>query len=180
MTATSITSSRGRLREIVTASGLAKGEVALDVGTGIGALIPFIEEREPARIIACDLSPQMLLRLSQKHPGVERHLKDVIDLDLPDASLDVAFMNGVFSNIADKPAALSNLARMLKRGGRIVVSHPEGRAFIKKLMAQIEFHLDPLPDEAEWKAMLAPFPFEPAYFLDAPRQYIAVARRTGD
>jgi len=168
----------GRLREIVAAAELQPGQVVLDVGSGTGALIPLLEAFRPARIIACDLSPKMLARLAERHPQVERHLADVADLDLPPASLDAAFMNAMFSNVADKPAALRNLARMLKPGGRLVVSHPEGRDFIHKLQRHLDFRLDPLPDEAEWRALLATFPFEPAYFLDDPSQYIAVARRT--
>ncbi|MBW1712712.1 MAG: class I SAM-dependent methyltransferase [Deltaproteobacteria bacterium] len=168
----------GRLGEIVAAARIQPGQVVLDVGAGVGALIPHIQTFKPSRILACDLSPRMLKRLKKKFPQVETFLADVIDIELPDGSLDAAFMNGMFSNIYDKPAALANLCRLLKPGGRMIVSHPEGRGFIVKLQAQVDFHLDPLPDEEEWLKLLEPFPLESVYYLDAPRQFIAVARRT--
>src|SRR5574341_208637 len=53
-----------------------------------------------------------------------------------DASVDVVLMNAVYGNIADKPAAQRNVGRMLRPGGRLVVSHPEGRAFVDRLRAE--------------------------------------------
>lgn len=167
----------GRLKEIVAAAELKPGTAVLDVGTGTGALIDPILAYNPGRVAACDLSPRMLARLGELHPRVERILGDVTDLDLPDQSFDAVFMNAVFSNIADKPAALANTARMLKDGGRLVVGHPEGRGFITKLKAHLPFEIDPLPDEAQWRQILAPHPLEPGYFLDDPTQYVAVAVR---
>lgn len=167
----------GRLKEIAAAAELHPGDAVLDVGSGTGALIEPITGYKPGRLAACDLSPRMLARLGELHPQVERILGDVTDLDLPDESFDVVFMNAVFSNIADKPAALANTARMLKDGGRLVVGHPEGRDFIIKLQAHLPFEIDPLPDETQWRELLAPHPFEPGYFLDDPTQYIAVAVR---
>ncbi len=167
----------GRLKEIVAAAEIQPGDAILDVGTGTGALIEHILPFKPGRIIGCDLSPKMLKRMGERFPQAERILGDVTDLTLPDAALDVVFMNAMFSNVADKPAALKNIARMLKGGGRVVVSHPEGRNFIIKLKPHVPFHLDPLPSEDEWREMLASHPLTPSYFLDAPRQYIAVAIR---
>jgi hypothetical protein len=51
-----------RLAEIVAAASLLPGEVVLDVGTGVGVLIPLIENYRPAAILACDLAEKMLER----------------------------------------------------------------------------------------------------------------------
>ena len=45
-----------RLQEIVSAAGLASGEIVLDVGTGAGILVPLIAACHPSEIWACDLS----------------------------------------------------------------------------------------------------------------------------
>jgi len=113
-----------RLAEVVGAAGLHPGEVVLDIGTGVGVLIPLIESFEPSRIVACDIAEKMLQRMQQKHPKVQTVHSDVADLPLEDASVDVAFLNAMFGNIADKPRACRNLSRILRPGGRMVVSHP--------------------------------------------------------
>ncbi len=169
-----------RLRRIVARAEIEPGDVVLDVGTGVGALIPLILEYKPYRILACDLSTEMLKRVAQKYPRVETFNSDVIDLDLDRASLDVVFMNGMFSNIYDKPAALARLVFLLRPGGRMVVSHPEGREFICRLRENVKFHLDLLPAKKEWLGMISPFPFEPVLFEDEPEFYLALARRKED
>jgi len=41
------------------------------------------------------------------------------------------FMNAMYGNIADKPAACSNMSRVFRSGRCLEVSHPEGRGFIE-------------------------------------------------
>ena len=69
-------------------------------------------------------------------------------------------MNGMYGNIADKPAACGNAARMLRSGGRLVVSHPEGRAFVDQLRATSDLFIESLPTKAEFETLLAATGFE--------------------
>ena len=55
-----------RLREIVSSAGLRSGEVVLDVGTGVGVLIPLIQSYQPAAVLACDVAEKMLERVQSK------------------------------------------------------------------------------------------------------------------
>ena len=166
-----------RLAEIVAAAAVAPGEVVLDGGAGVGVLVPFIRRYLPVRIIACDLAEQMLERLALKYPEVEVRRADIAILDLPDASVDVAFLNAMYGNIADKAAAHRNLARMLQPGGRLVVSHPEGRAFVDQLRATSGLFIEPYPTETEFAAALGPHGFTVAAYRDEPQLYIMVARK---
>jgi SAM-dependent methyltransferase len=135
-----------RLRRIVAAARPQPGATILDVGSGVGALIPYIREADPGRIVACDLSGAMLEELGRHYPEVKRRRCDVRDLALPDASVDVVFMNAVFGNIADKAGAMRNVARMLKPGGRVVVSHPLGRKFVEEIARRSSsFPIEPFP-----------------------------------
>ncbi len=106
-----------RLRATVQASGLRPGEKVLDVGTGTGILIPYILKYRPSEIHACDIAEKMLERVKHKFPRVITHLGDISDLPLPDDSLDVALINGCFSNILDKAKSLNNLYRLLRPNG---------------------------------------------------------------
>jgi ubiquinone/menaquinone biosynthesis C-methylase UbiE len=165
-----------RLKTTVRESGLKAGEKVLDVGTGTGILIGYILKYRPSEIHACDLAENMLERVKQKFPRVITHLYDVKDLPLPDDALDVVFINGCFSNILDKSKSLRNLHRLLRKQGRLVISHPLGRSFIVELKQHTPFHLDLLPDEVEAGDLLDRHGFEMVEFRDDFAFYLVVAK----
>ena len=166
-----------RLREIVSSSGLRSGEVVLDVGTGVGVLIPLIQSYQPAAVLACDVAEKMLELFQNKYPAVRTFHADIALLDLASTSLDAIFMNGMYGNIADKPAACRNAARMLRSGGRLVISHPEGRAFIDQLRATSDLFIEPFPTREEFEALLEPLGFEVITYRDESKLYLMVARK---
>ena len=166
-----------RLQEIVSSAGLHPGEVVLDVGTGVGVLIPLIRSYQPGAVLACDLAEKMLQRVQDKYPAVCTYHSDIAWLDLASTSLDAIFMNSMYGNIADKPAACRNAARMLRSGGRLVVSHPEGRAFIDQLRASSDLFIEPFPTREEFEALLEPLGFDVITYRDEPKLYLMVARK---
>ena len=166
-----------RLREIVSSAGLRSGEVVLDVGTGVGVLIPLIQSYRPAAVLACDVAEKMLQRVQDKYPAVRIYHADIASLELASTSLDAIFMNGMYGNIADKPAACRNASRMLRSGGRLVVSHPEGRAFIDQLRATSDLFIEPFPTREEFEALLEPLGFEVITYRDESKLYLMVARK---
>jgi ubiquinone/menaquinone biosynthesis C-methylase UbiE len=166
-----------RLREIVALAELRPGAVVLDVGTGVGVLIPLIQFYRPAAVLACDVADKMLQRVHDKCPLVDTYHADIISLDLASTSVDAIFMNGMYGNIADKPAACRNAARMLRSGGRFVVSHPEGRAFVDQLRASSDLFIESLPTKEEFEALLGPVGLEVIAYRDEPKLYLMVARK---
>jgi ubiquinone/menaquinone biosynthesis C-methylase UbiE len=168
---------RRALERIVESAALQREESVLDVGAGVGVLIPLFRARGVTRIIACEISPRMLQRLREIHPDVETILSDVCDLKLPDDSLDAAFMNAVFPNIADKPSALANISRMLRVGGRLIISHPEGRAFVDRLREVLPFPLDPLPFFPELRRLIQGLPLRIRRYADQKDLYLVVLEK---
>jgi ubiquinone/menaquinone biosynthesis C-methylase UbiE len=166
-----------RLENIVASAKIAKGATVLDVGSGTGILIPIIQKYKPGRIYACDLSGVMLERLSKNYPYVETILADVRDLSLPEGSIDVVFINACYPNIVDKAGAFTNISRMMKAEGRIMISHPLGKAFINSLKESAPFPLDDFPEEPEAYALLKPFGFVLERFVDETKLYILVATK---
>jgi ubiquinone/menaquinone biosynthesis C-methylase UbiE len=121
----------------------------------------------------------MLEQLRENYPYVKTITADIRDLNLMEGSIDAAFINACYPNIVDKAGAFSNINRMLKAEGRIVISHPLGKAFILSLKNGAPFPLDEFPEEPEAGALLKPFGFEIETFIDEPRLYILVATTCG-
>jgi len=163
------------MERIVAAPAIRPGETVLDVGTGTGALIPQIQAYHPGRIVGCDLSSKMLAQVAERYPDVERHQRDIYDLQLPVDSVDVVFMNAMYGNIADKEGALRNIARMLRSGGRVVISHPEGRAFVERIVKDIPYPVTPLPTEEEAHTFLGAFGLTVRQYTDEERLLIVLA-----
>jgi ubiquinone/menaquinone biosynthesis C-methylase UbiE len=164
-----------RLRQIVASADLHSGEAVLDVGAGAGALIPLIQPYRPSLVLACDLAERMLARVRQKYPHVGAFQCDIVWSPVKAASLNVIFMNAMFGNIADKPAACSNAAHALKPGGRLIVSHPEGRAFVDQLHAAGDLFIESLPTRKEFHALLEPTGLEVISYRDEPKLFVMVA-----
>jgi len=72
--------------------------------------------------------------------------------------------NAVFGNVFDQRAALEAAAALLQEGGRIVISHPLGRAFHERLRAgEIDIVPHALPDTATLSRLLSSLPLEVVY-----------------
>src|ERR1019366_6422408 len=166
-----------RLWEIIASAELCPGAVVLDVGTGAGVLIPLIQSYQPSTVLACDVAEKMLQRVHDKYPAVRTWHTDIVSLALASTNVDAIFMNGMFGNIADKSAACGNAARMLRSGGRLVVSHPEGRAFVDQLRTISDLFLEPFPTREAFEALLEPLGFEVITYRDESKLYLMVARK---
>jgi ubiquinone/menaquinone biosynthesis C-methylase UbiE len=166
-----------RLREIVASAELRPGAVVLDVGTGAGVLIPLIQSYRPSSVMVCDVAEKMLQRVHDKYPGVRTYHTDIAWLDLASTGVGAIFMNGMYGNIADKSAACGNAARMLRSGGRLVVSHPEGRAFVDQLRETSDLFIESLPTKEEFEALLEPPRLEVITYRDEPKLYLMVAQK---
>jgi SAM-dependent methyltransferase len=169
-----------RLRQIVAAAGLDPGDVVLDVGTGAGVLIPLIESYQPSIVLACDLAEQMLARVRRKYHRALVLQCDVVLLPLKPGSVDAVFMNAMYGNIADKAAACSQIAKVLRPGGRMVVSHPEGCRFVGELRARGDLFIELFPGREEFQQLLQPRGLEVVTYRDEAELYLMVARKTHD
>jgi len=108
---------------------LEEGEVVLDLGSGGGIDVILSARRVgPAGVAyGLDMTDEMLALAQQnaREAGVANvhFLKGVIEaIPLPPASVDVVISNCVVNLSVDKPAVLTEIARVLKPGGRIGIS----------------------------------------------------------
>jgi arsenite methyltransferase len=106
--------------------GITVGDAVLDLGCGAGfdAFVAALAVGPAGRVVGVDLSPEMLAvaecgRVQSGLPTLEFRETDVEALPFPDAHFDIALSNGVLNLIPDKPAALREVFRILKPGGRL-------------------------------------------------------------
>jgi arsenite methyltransferase len=111
-------------------AAIRPGDTVLDVGCGDG-LIGFgaLERVGPnGRVVFSDVSQELLDRCAEIAGGDERcaflraSATDLAHLD--DASVDVATLRSVLIYVDDRTAALAELHRVLRPGGRLSVFEP--------------------------------------------------------
>lgn len=102
---------------------IAEGMTVADIGCGAG-LDSLISARRGARVLAFDFSPAMLSRAaaSARELRETRCLfaqADAEALPLPDASVQMALINGILNLNGSRAAILREIARILAPGGRL-------------------------------------------------------------
>jgi ubiquinone/menaquinone biosynthesis C-methylase UbiE len=116
-----------RRRHLVrTALGATPGERILDVGCGPGFYCAeLLEEVGPkGSIVGLDSSPQMLALAARRCEGqgnVEFHEADATSLPVEDGGFDAALCVQVMEYVPDTAAALAELHRAIRPGGRVVI-----------------------------------------------------------
>jgi SAM-dependent methyltransferase len=90
----------------------------LEVGCGQGWLSERIESELGCEVVAIDQSERMVEIARGR--GVDARLGDVQDLPFRDGSFDVAAAAWMLYHVEDVDRALSELARVLRPGGRLV------------------------------------------------------------
>lgn len=122
-----------------------RGERVVDLGAGLGEFAAALDAAG-CEVVALETSAVALRRLAGRHPGIEARAVDPAGpLPLEDASVDVVWAGEVIEHVADTAAWLSEVRRVLRSGGRLLLSTPfHGRVKTAALaLARHERHFDP-------------------------------------
>lgn len=104
------------------------GDTVLDIGSGSGTdlLIARLLTGPAGRAIGLDVTPAMRRKLKRNAAtagvDVEVLAGDAESIPLPDASVDVVTSNGVLNLVPDKAAAMAEIGRVLRPGGRVQIA----------------------------------------------------------
>ncbi len=122
---------RGWRRATRAALGLLPGEQVLDVGAGTGVSTEELA-LSGAYAVGVDLSIGMLRAGRRSRPTVPLLAGDALRLPFADATFDAVTISFALRNVVDTDAALREMARVTRPGGRLVVcefSSPTNPAF---------------------------------------------------
>jgi demethylmenaquinone methyltransferase/2-methoxy-6-polyprenyl-1,4-benzoquinol methylase len=175
------------LEEFVPMFGLKKGQRILDVGTGTGILIPYLQQEVglTGHIIALDYAEKMIEVCKSKYKqfsNIDFLVNKIEENEFSSCSFDAVICFGVFPHLDDKLGALNQINRILKKDGRLIIAHALSSQEIlvhhknsSSVVAQ-----DSLPKKAEMKKLLKKTGFHRISITDIPGRYFCFSFKSID
>jgi ubiquinone/menaquinone biosynthesis C-methylase UbiE len=142
----------------------------LDVGCGEGSFAAALM-RAGAEVVALDVAEEPVRRARARHPNLEVWLvQPEAPLPIEDSSFDVVWVGETIEHVADTSMWLSELRRVMRPGGVVLLSTPEhgplSRLWLGLSRRAFEAHFDPRSDHLRFYTrrvlvdLLADFGFE--------------------
>lgn len=130
------------LDEVTGLLGLRPGQVLLDLACGRGGYGREIARRTGCRLVGVDFSAVAIEQARERAPQAEFHVGTLTATGLPDASVDAVLVVDALQFADPKVAALRECLRVLKPGGRLVVTCWQPRVSGDKTASRLMWDLD--------------------------------------
>ncbi len=171
---------KDKLGKLINSFRLKKGSQVLDLGCGTGILFPSILRAigKKGRLFGVDFSPKMLLEAKRKFQNVNIVLVCAPAENLPflPESFDYVIAFASFPHFQNQAKAIEETSRVLKKGGKLFITHLLSREELKEHHRQSgdeEVRNDVLPAEKILRCMLKKKGFKKTVILDKPSLYLA-------
>jgi len=173
-----------KLERLAQSLDIKPGSTVLDVGTGTGIFVPFLLAKigRTGRLVALDFAEEMLKKAQAKsfRGNIDYLNADITSVPLPDEVFDAVVCYSSFPHFHDKPKALREIKRLLKKGGKLFICHTSSRATINEIHRGIAAVADDtIPDSAEMRNMLRETGFTDIKISEATDSYLVSARSSG-
>jgi ubiquinone/menaquinone biosynthesis C-methylase UbiE len=160
---------------------LRPGDRVFEPGCGTGRLTELIAQRvgPSGAVYACDLSCSMigLARERMLPEQVELYRGSVIEVPVGDGFFDTVILFQVFPHFDNRPRALGEIHRLLKKDGDLWIAHLKSREEINTLhsnaSAVVISHR--IPEDKELRELFESSGFRVDYIGDSPKGYRAHA-----
>jgi len=115
----------------ISAAKVKAGEVAADIGAGTGFVTEGLVQKG-LKVIAVDQSEEMLKEMKNKFRGVrtiDYRIGIAEKLPIDDNTMDYAFANMFLHHVENPLVAVKEMRRVLKRGGKLVITDMDEHQF---------------------------------------------------
>jgi SAM-dependent methyltransferase len=109
-------------------------EAFLDAGCGDGRYLAALAAELPARTAGVDPSERIVETARARAPHADLRQANLESLPFRDAEFDLVLSTQVIEHVLDAPAAVRELARVLRPGGALVISTDNERNVVSRVL----------------------------------------------
>lgn len=172
-----------RLEQMIKSLEIRPASTVLDAGTGTGVILPFLKDivGPSGQIVALDFAQEMLLQAKQKNgdDSISYVIGDLTATPFDQNFFDEIICYSCFPHILDKGAAIQEMMRILKAGGRATICHTSSREDLNRMHQSIGGVVgnDMLPDDETMIELFKKAGFKDIINSKQTDQYLLTAYR---
>ncbi|KYH34682.1 demethylmenaquinone methyltransferase [Clostridium tepidiprofundi DSM 19306] len=173
-----------KIRYVMDKINIHKGNSVLDLGSGTGVILPYIEEKigPNGKITALDFAENMIKISKEKYKDLYKNINFVVN-DFyqfkTEISYDYVIAYSCYPHFKDKKAFFKKVNGLLSNNGKFVIAHIESKEKINSIHNGIESSInsDKLQPIHMLEDLVKSHGFEVIYSEDSQDYYILVCNK---
>ena len=173
-----------KIRYVMDKINMNKGNSVLDLGSGTGVILPYIEEKigPNGKITALDFAENMIKISKEKYKDLYKNIDFVVN-DFyqfeTETSYDCVVAYSCYPHFKDKKAFFEKVNSLLSNNGKLVIAHIESKEKINSIHNGIEDSIksDKLQPIHMLEDLVKNYGFKVAYSEDSQDYYVLVCNK---